>query len=381
MIKSLSRYSGYGYRYAVKPVLFLLPPDNVHNSFVSVGATFGRIAPMKGLFKALWRYDNEPKLAQVINGIYFANPVGLSAGFDKNFKLPRILPYIGFGLAEGGTVTRYACEGNPRPHYHRLKKSKSILVHAGLNNIGVDAEIIRLKNHLKARKLWMPINISVGYTNIAKNADMNTAIADYVYSVKKIKKAKVGEIITLNVSCPNVYGGEPFTTPDRLNKLLTEIDKIDVHQPIYLKMPSDKSWPEFKKLIDVALKHNVSGITLTNLAKDRKTTLLLDEISDNIPGNMSGRPTYKLSNDLIHQSYAYCGNKLTIIGVGGIFSAKEAYEKIKHGATLVELITGMLFEGPQLIGQINAGIVELMEKDGYTHISQAIGAYHRKTKR
>jgi dihydroorotate dehydrogenase (fumarate) len=199
-----------------------------------------------------------------------------------------------------------------------------------------------------------------------------------VSCLKKIKKASVGDMVTINISCPNAYGGEPFTTSERLEKLLKEVDKIGLKLPIFLKMPSDKPWPEFKKLIDTALKHKIAGLTICNLNKNRKSIKLKDELSDDIKGNLSGKPVFDLSNELISQTYKYCGNRLTIIGVGGIFSAKDAYEKIKRGATLVELITGMIFEGPMLIGQINAGLVELLEKDGYTHISQAIGAYHKQ---
>jgi dihydroorotate dehydrogenase (fumarate) len=159
---------------------------------------------------------------------------------------------------------------------------------------------------------------------------------------------------------------------------LHEVDKLSFKKPVYLKMPSDLCWQDFAELVDVALKHNVSGLKISNLAKDRKLVNAQDNLMQDVPGNMSGKPMQKLSNELIHQTYTYSGDRLIIVGTGGIFNAYDAYQKIKHGASLVELVTGMIFEGPELIGQINDGLVDLLKKDGYTHISQAIGAYHKK---
>ena len=143
-------------------------------------------------------------------------------------------------------------------------------------------------------------------------------------------------------------------------------------------MPVDKPWSEFKLPLDVILRHTMSGVTIGNLAKNRDNPHIKDELTPSLKGNMSGRPTWDLSNNLISKTYAYCGDKLIIIGVGGVFSAADAYEKITRGATLVELITGMIFEGPSLIGQINDGLVSLLDDDGYTTISDAIGAQHRR---
>ena len=141
-------------------------------------------------------------------------------------------------------------------------------------------------------------------------------------------------------------------------------------------MPIDKPWPEFKKLLDIILKHTVAGVTIGNLAKDRANPYIQDPLPDSLKGNMSGKPTWELSNNLISKTYGYCGQKLIIIGVGGVFSAADAYEKIARGATLVELITGMIFEGPGLIGEINKGLTEILESNGLSSISEAIGTRH-----
>lgn len=138
-------------------------------------------------------------------------------------------------------------------------------------------------------------------------------------------------------------------------------------------MPIDLSWVAFKGLLDVIVKHRVVGVTIANLVKDRDKVDLKDYLPNKIPGNLSGRPTLQPSNELIRQTFLSYGDKLTIIGVGGIFSADDAYAKIRLGASLVELLTGMIFNGPQLAAEISDGLSRLIESDGYTHISQAIG--------
>ena len=138
-------------------------------------------------------------------------------------------------------------------------------------------------------------------------------------------------------------------------------------------MPIDKTEAEFAALIDVILKHNVQGVTIANLWKGRKKATLSDDLPDSVPGNLSGKPTFEKSNQLIALTYKKCGDELIISGVGGVFSAEDAYEKIRAGASLVEMVTGLMFEGPQIVGQINRGLVKLLERDGYKNISEAVG--------
>ena len=142
-------------------------------------------------------------------------------------------------------------------------------------------------------------------------------------------------------------------------------------------MPINLPWKEFKPLCEVALKYKVDGVIIGNLNKNRQDPAIIDEIPKSVQGSISGKPTEKLSNELISKTYREYKKKLIIIGAGGIFSAEDAYEKIKRGSTLVQLITGMIYQGPQLIGEINRGLVKLLEKDGYKNISQAVGAYHK----
>ena len=345
----------------------------MHQRTLAVGSLVQRSSSLRQLLTAVWAYDNPPFLRQKIHGITFRNPVGLSAGFDKNFELPPLLKAIGFGFMEGGSLTYRPCVGNPRPWFHRLPNSQSLVVYAGLANKGVDDIIGRIQNYPPDIFKNFPINISVAKTNVPEVCSDTEAIADYIGSLKVIQQADVGKMITLNISCPNTYGGEPFTTPTRLERLLKEVDGLKLVQPLFIKMPCDLPWSKFDSLLTVASKHKVSGVIISNLAKDRSQIKLLDPLPVSIKGNLSGKPTWKLSNQLISRTYQKYQHRFTIIGVGGIFSAEDAYTKIKLGASLVELITGMVYEGPQLIGQINHDLVTLLKRDGYHHISQAIG--------
>lgn len=370
----LSSASASSYKRVIKPLLFKQQPDAVHNRLLKSGAHLQQFRTISSLLRMSWAYDNEAALGQKLHGLTFRNPVGLSAGFDKNFELPLLLKAIGFGFMEGGSLTYHPCAGNPRPWFYRLPNSQSLVVHAGLANEGVQPIIERLGHYPSDTFTNFPLNISIAKTNSPQTCSDETAIADYTGSLIALQKAGAGDMFTLNISCPNTYGGEPFTTPGRLANLLTAVDALKLQQPLFIKMPCHLSWTEFEKLLKVADKHNVTGLTISNLAKDRGHAKLADPLPGSVKGGLSGKPTWELSNELIRRTYISYGQRFTIIGVGGIFSAEDAYQKIRCGASLVELITGMIFEGPQLIGRINQGLVRLLERDGYTHISQAIGA-------
>ncbi len=373
MVSLISRASNVIYRHGVKPILFRFKPDAVHNALLKQGSLLQKSSLIRHALRVSWAYQNTPKLRQTVFGIQFNNPVGLSAGFDKNFELVPIIKSIGFGFMEGGSLTLHDCAGNPRPWFYRLPKTKSLVVNAGLANHGVKAIIERLKNYTAANFKDFPLNISIAKTNSQKTSTDTEAIADYVGSLTLLQKAKLGDMYTLNISCPNTYGGEPFTTPARLDALLKATDKLNLKQPLIIKMPVHMPWSELDGLLNVATKHSVQGVTVSNLAKDRSKANLKDPLPDAVKGNLSGAPSRELSNELIKQTYRKYGERFVIIGVGGVFSAEDAYAKIKLGATLVELITGMIFEGPQLVGQINKGLVRLLERDGYKNIREAIG--------
>lgn len=361
------------YKHLAKPLLFKQKPDTVHERMIKSGSRVQRLPFVRSGLRASFAYRNEDMLGQTILGIHFANPVGLSAGLDKNFKLIQLMQAVGFGFMEGGSVTYEPCPGNPRPWFYRLPANKSIVVHVGLANHGVKAAIRTIQSYASKQLNDFPLNVSVAKTNSPAACEDADAIADYVGSLRALKTAGIGNMYTLNISCPNTYGGEPFTTPDRLSALLTAVDKLALDKPVFIKMPIDLAWPEFKQLVAVAAKHQIAGLTIGNLAKKR-TAAINRELPAEVKGNLSGQPTRKLSNDLIKHTREDFGDRFVIIGVGGIFSADDAYTKIKNGADLVELVTGLIFEGPQVIGQINHDLAALARRDGYTNIREAVGA-------
>jgi dihydroorotate dehydrogenase len=377
MVRPISKIFGFGYKWLGKPVLFAIHPDRAHEMLVSVSRFLQKFWVYRALVSWAWAYKNPKVLGQEICGIKFVNPLGLSAGFDTNFELAPTLKSIGFGLMEGGSLTFKPCAGNPHPWFYRLPKSKSIVVNKGLANRGAHAITKIIRKYPRGTFNNFVLNISVAKTNTQASCDDAGAIADYVGSLSVIKKAEVGDIITLNISCPNAYGGEPFNTAPRLEKLLEAVDDVGLDKPIFVKMPSNLAWPEFEKLLDVIARHKIAGVTICNLFKKRDKANLKDPLPDSVRGNLSGKPVFDVSNQLIQKTYQKYGKRFVIIGVGGVFSAEDAYTKIKLGASLVEMVTGMIFEGPQIIGQINQRLARLIAQDGYSNISEAVGASNR----
>lgn len=359
----------FKYKYFLKPIFFRIDPEDIHNYMIKIGNILGKFWLTRKISNIYFGF-RDVSLEQTILGINFKNPIGLAAGFDKDAELTEILPEIGFGYAEVGSITGNPCAGNPRPRLWRLKESKGLVVYYGLKNKG--CEII--SEELKNKKFFLPVGISVAMTNCFENLDRDKAIADYAKAFKAF--ANIGDYITVNISCPNAEGGQPFSDPEKLNRLLTSLDKIPTEKPVFIKLSPDLSRSETDLILDVARVHRVHGIICTNLTKKRENSNLIEK---NIPsvGGISGKPVSDLSDRMISYIYQKEGKKFVLVGCGGIFSAADAYAKIKLGASLVQIITGMIFEGPQLISEINRELTLLIKKDGFNNISEAIGADHR----
>jgi dihydroorotate dehydrogenase len=353
------------YKYILKPVFFRMDPEDIHDKMTAVGVVLGKFWITRGLTRLMFGYKN-PALNQTVLGINFPNPVGLSAGFDKNAVMTDILPDVGFGFAEMGSITGEPCDGNPKPRLWRLKKSNSLVVYYGLKNDGCEA----ISKRLKDKKFRIPIGINVAKTNNQETCVTEVGIRDYVKAFKHF--VHIGDYITINISCPNAFGGQPFTDAAKLKALLHEIDKIPYKKPVFLKLSPDLTRHEIDAIIEVAGQHRVSGFICSNLTKNRANSKILDK--DVVEqGGLSGKVVSHMATDLIRYIYKKTSGRFVLIGLGGIFTAGDAYEKIKAGATLVELITGMIFEGPQVISSINEGLVRLLHRDGYKNISEAIG--------
>ena len=367
---------GIVYRWVLKPVLFLMEPEKVHEDMLIRGAHLGSSPLGRWLIRSCFWYGN-PKLKQIIAGIHFPNPVGLAAGFDKDGKLTQILPGLGSGFEEVGSVTAGSCAGNPGPHLWRLKKSKSIAVNYGLKNVG--AEVIA--RSLAELSFSFPLGISLAKTNIPATIDEQAGIIDYIEGYTSFLRNQVGDYMTINISCPNACGGQPFLKPAALEGLLSALQKLRIEhgdkRPWFLKLAADIYPTMVDDVIIVARRYGVTGFICSNLTKNRGNKKIIDS---NVPsvGGFSGAVVQELSTNLVRYIYKKTKGEFIIIGCGGIFSAEDAYEKIKAGASLVQMITGMIYQGPQLISEINIGLVRLLQRDGFSSISEAIGADYKE---
>ncbi len=368
----MAKISRVVYQNIFKPLFFKFDPEFVHDRITSLGELVGKSSLLSRIIYKSFAYEND-SLEQILWGISFKNPIGLSAGFDKDGKLFSVMGSVGFGFSEIGTMTYLPYEGNPTPRLYRLPKSKGLVVYYGLKNEGVNRVMGRLSKICSTHPI--PGVISIGRTNSMQNVSVENSIDDYFNCLKSCIEARVGEAYEINISCPNIFGGKFFTDPKSLDALLSRLYSLPIQKPVFIKMPINDPWPDFKKIVDVALSYKVDALTIGNLNKNKEdSSVVKDYIPEYVKGAISGKPTEKLSNELIAKTYEYCGDKIKIIGVGGIFNAKDAYEKICRGASLVELITGMVFEGPQLIGEINRDIKKFLERDGYANIAQAVGS-------
>lgn len=337
------------YQNIFKPIAFMIDPEFVHERTTALGET---LENFPYLVSPIFTYKNH-KLNKKIMGVEFDNPVGLSAGFDYDGHLAKVLKYVGFGFNTIGTVTAKAYEGNPGPKLVRLPKSKSILVNKGFKSGGAKA----VAKRLDGKKLkYHTIGISVGSSNIPEVNTISKAITDYLYTFNVFKNKAYVKYFELNISCPNTAMPESFVDPKNFAKLVRAVAKLKIAKLIFVKMPNEISFLKSDELVSVAMKYGIHGFIFSNLVKNR-TNPLFDkkEISEvkNFRGNFSGKPTSINSNKLIKHTRNKFGKDIVIVGTGGIFTPQDAIAKIKNGADLVQLITGLIYEGPQLIDQIN----------------------------
>lgn len=355
-----------------KPYFFNRDPELVHDQITKIANFVGSNQLARSAVRHFFSFE-DPALLQEYWGIKFINPIGLSAGFDKNAESYKVMGPLGFGYCDVGTVTLEPYAGNPKPRLVRLPKSKAILVNYGLKNDGAEEIATRLKND----KSDLPLVISIGKTNSPKTVDRDLGILDYYNCLKIFVEADLGDAFEINISCPNTFGGEPFTNKTDLELLLEKLYSLPITKPVFIKMPIELDTQNMEELLSVCLDFEVEAVILGNLRKKKTGEAILDNFDPNLGGGLSGKPTERIANERISEAYKYCGDKLKIIGVGGIFSAEDAYQKICLGASLVGLISGLIYEGPQLVSEVNRGLVYHLKKDGFKNISQAIGSAYK----
>lgn len=363
---------------AVRPLIFLMEPESAHYSLKRVGVFLGSNPVTRFLTGLIFDY-NHKSLNTTVDGVEYRNPIGLSAGFDKDGELTNIYPSLGFGLAELGSFTGEVCPGNPGKRLFRMVKSRAIVVWYGLNNQGAEVIAKRLQDTDFGR---LRVGVNAAKSNVTPEFDLQESIRDYLKTMTAFKD--IGDYFTVNISCPNTQDGEPFVDRDNLDALLTAINeniRPIADKPIYVKLAADLPTDEIDIIVDGCVKHGMEGVVLTNLAKPVGNTEHLPEeyptAKGLLPagkGAMSGQPLQRISTNVIRHVYRRTRGSITIIGVGGIFSAKDAYEKITSGANLCHMITTMIFDGPQNISEINRGLVKLLQADGFNSIEEAVGS-------
>ena len=365
--KATTDLFSFGYKHIIKPhFVFNHTPDVAHDQMIDFCRVTKNIPPLMWLLREMLDYT-DPVLETDVMGVHFANPFGLSAGLDKNCDMPVLMDNVGFGFETVGSTTARPCAGNPKPWFHRLPEYDSMMVHVGLANDGSD-KVIERAEHAWTKARTLQVSVSIARTNDGKTGDLAEGIEDYCTSMRRA--AGRSAMVEVNISCPNTMAGEPFNeSPEALDRLFTELDKIDRPQPTLVKMPLNKSWGEFKALLDVLAEHNVQALSIANLQKDR-TGL---EIPRDWEGGLSGGPTYRASNAMIRQVYREYGERFAIAGIGGVFTPKQAYEKIRSGSSLVMFISALMYRGPQQITVLKRGLAELLKRDGFEHVADAVG--------
>lgn len=325
------------YKYGMRRILFLFDSERIHIFLVRCGEMIGMILTIVSIksIKTTYHYA----------GITFPSRVGLAAGFDYEARLPMITPFIGYGFHTVGTITNLPFEGNPKPRLGRLVKSRALMVNKGFKNLGADETIRRMRK----QKYRIPVGVSIGKSNVPLVNTQEKAVQDIVACFKKFEEAKLPiSYYELNISCPNLSGNVSFYSRTNLLPLLSELSKIQIRLPVFVKMPISVSDSNFIEICDTLTNFSfVKGVIIGNLQKDRSNSEIdPNEVKKWKNGSFSGKPTFARSNTLIAIARRNYKNRFVIIGCGGIFSIEDARLKIKAGADLIQMITGMVFEGP-----------------------------------
>lgn len=309
-------------------------------------------------------------------GLTFSNPVGLAAGFDKNGEAVDALSALGFGFVEVGTVTSEAQPGNPKPRIFRLPADRALINRLGFNNSGAKQVVKNLKEH----RADCVLGINIGKS---RSVPVEKAIPDYLKTFSIVYE--IADYIAVNVSSPNTPQLRDLQQPDLLNDLLTSLQRRNAElaekyslaapRPLLLKIAPDLSEDEIRAIIAVAQENKVSGIIATNTSVNREglqtSNARVVEIGE---GGLSGAPLRNRSNEVIRTIYRLTNGTMPIVGVGGVFTADDAWDKICAGASLIQIYTGFIYEGPGIARRINEGLRQFVSKEGFVSLDEAVGS-------
>ncbi|SOU87930.1 quinone-dependent dihydroorotate dehydrogenase [Tenacibaculum dicentrarchi] len=340
------------YKQLIRPILFLFDPEKIHYFTFSVVKTVSKIPFVSSIFRSMYQV-NDKKLERNLFGLTFKNPVGLAAGFDKNAVLYNELANFGFGFVEIGTVTPKGQAGNPKKRLFRLKDDQGIINRMGFNNEGLEVAIEQLKKN-KGK-------IIIG-GNIGKNTDTTPEnyTEDYVTCFKGLHPYV--DYFVLNVSCPNVGSHAKLDDVSYLKELITEVQVLNnkevKQKPILLKIAPDLNNQQLDEIIELVTQTKIDGVIASNTSVNRANLKASKERLTEIGnGGVSGQPVKDRSTKVIKYLADNSNKSFPIIGVGGIHSEKDALEKIDAGASLVQIYTGFIYQGPSLVKRINKAIL------------------------
>ena len=339
----------------LRPFLFKINPETAHSLAINA-LKFGNIASIK--------INKSPRIETSIFNKKIHSPIGVAAGFDKNAEVYNSLFNLGFGFVEVGTVTPKPQFGNPRPRVFRLEEDEALINRLGFNNQGCEEISLRIKKNKPKGLLGI---------NIGPNKDSSDRVEDYTTCLKKF--INLASYITINISSPNTENLRDFHKTSELNNLIKSIleekNNSNSSTPIAVKISPDLSSNQVEKISQILIDNKIETIIISN-STDRNREGLTN-MNKFEKGGLSGKPIEKISNRIINEFYNLVGNQIKIIGVGGVDSAKSAYEKILSGATLVQLYTGMVYRGPRIAAQINNGLIKILEQEGINNINDVVG--------
>ena len=339
----------------LRPFLFKINPETAHSLAINA-LKFGNIASIK--------INKSPRIETSIFNKKIHSPIGVAAGFDKNAEVYNSLFNLGFGFVEVGTVTPKPQFGNPRPRVFRLEEDEALINRLGFNNQGCEEISLRIKKNKPKGLLGI---------NIGPNKDSSDRVEDYTTCLKKF--INLASYITINISSPNTENLRDFHKTSELNNLIKSIleekNISNSSTPIAVKISPDLSSNQVEKISQILIDNKIETIIISN-STDRNREGLTN-MNRFEKGGLSGKPIEKISNRIINEFYNLVGKQIKIIGVGGVDSAKSAYEKILSGATLVQLYTGMVYRGPRIAAQINNGLIKILEQEGINNINDVVG--------
>jgi dihydroorotate dehydrogenase len=357
----------------IRPILFRLPAESAHEfALASLRVGLGSSRVREAVSR---RFLSEPfgKLNRF--GLEFRNPIGLAAGFDKNGRYARELATLGFGFIEVGTVTNEAQPGNPKPRVFRLPHDRALINRLGFNNCGA----AQLAENIRRHRPDCVVGINIGKS---RSVPVEDAIPDYLASFDAVYET--ADYLAINVSSPNTPDLRALQRPELLADLLAALqhrnhelarrDSLERTKPLLLKIAPDLTESEIESIVEVALRANIAAIIATNttITRDGLRTPA-NEVQACGDGGLSGAPLRARSNRTISFIYRATNGKLPIIGVGGVFTAEDAWEKICAGASLIQLYTGFIYEGPRVARQINEGLAEILTGEGFHSLDEAVG--------